>query len=175
MEPGFAVGRIKLEGGETCADGLFDLLPAGGVEAGRRQMPAVIAKARARRLFLRARDGAAQRFVDPLGDEGAEGGDAVLQGDLRAAPPGVGERLAADDVVEMGVEVDEARQDRAAFGIEDTVGLGERAGRTDGADAAARDEQIGLFDMVFENKGAVMEACRHGVHGKSPPFSALNG
>jgi len=175
IEPGLAVGGIELEGGEARGDGCFDLPPSSGIEAGRRQVPAKVAKARPHRLLLRTRDGAAQRFLTALRDEGAEGGDAVLQGDLRGAPPGVGQPLAADDIIDMGVQVDKTRQDGAACGVQDALGLRECSGRSDGGDAAALDEQIGLLEMIVEDKGAVMQACRCGVHGESPPFCALNG
>ena len=143
VEAALAVGRVELEGPPARTPG------AAGSPSNRLRRSGSASGARGsrrrsgrRRDRPRARRRSARRSSGPLGDEAAQGRDPRGDGGAARAGPGVRQPKAADDVVDVDVQVDEPGQHVAAFGLDDARAPAQAAAIADGGDLAVLDQHV---------------------------------
>src|SRR5208337_4476771 len=112
------VRRVKLDGAQAGLDGLFDFAVAVRVKDGWGEMPQVITVTMASGFCFCLCDGFRQPFLLALGNKRVKCRDPVLHSHLRAALISVGKIKPATLVIEVGVNVYEARKDEQSLRVD---------------------------------------------------------
>src|SRR5208282_2430719 len=156
------VRRVKLDGAEAGSDGFFNFAAAVLVKDGWGDMPQVIAVTMASGFCFCVRDGFRQPFVPALSNERKNRRNPVLHGNLCARLISVGEIKPANLVIEVGVDVNEARKDKQSLRV-DFFGGADCVGKSaQGCDLPVFDENVRRFDGVFEADLSVANQHFHG-------------
>src|ERR1035437_9697790 len=156
------VRRVKLDGSEAGLDGLFNLMVAVLVKDGGCEMPHIIAVTMAPGFCFCVRDGFRQPFVPALSNERVNRRDTVLHGNLCAGLISVSEIKPANLIIEVGVDINEAREDKQSLRVNYPGGADCVVKRAQGRDLPVFDENVRRFDCVFEADLSVANQHFHG-------------
>jgi hypothetical protein len=154
----FDVGGIELERAPARFQVSKDLRPISRAESRRRQVPEIVTEGPPEGAGFGPLDGRRQSLPGPLRDESSQRRDP--RGSRRAARarPSVRQAEAFDHVVNMNVQVDEARQHVASGGIHRVGSAIQSTTVSHGFDLLAIDQQVAGHDPAARiNRAAADE------------------